>query len=69
MYTAGLSIVAKTQELSIMGQLMNGIRYFDLRPKYDAATIASISITAASKVRHWRPCSTTSETSPADIKS
>jgi hypothetical protein len=36
MYTAGLSIVAKTQELSILGQLENGIRYFDLRPKYDA---------------------------------
>jgi len=36
MYTAGLSIVAKTQELSIRGQLENGIRYFDLRPKYDA---------------------------------
>lgn len=36
MYTSGLSIVAKTQELSILGQLENGIRYFDLRPKYDA---------------------------------
>lgn len=36
MYTRGLSIVAKTQQLSIRGQLDNGIRYFDLRPKYDA---------------------------------
>lgn len=36
MYTAGLSVIAKTQELSIGGQLEYGIRYFDLRPKYDA---------------------------------
>lgn len=36
MYTEGLSSVARTQKLSILGQLENGIRYFDLRPKYDA---------------------------------
>ena len=36
MYTAGLSVIAKTQELSILGQLEYGIRYFDLRPKFDA---------------------------------
>lgn len=36
MYTDGLSVVAKTQELSIYGQLAYGIRYFDLRLKYDA---------------------------------
>lgn len=36
MYTTGISVLAKTQELSIGGQLEYGIRYFDLRPKYDA---------------------------------
>lgn len=36
MYTSGISVIAKTQELSIRGQLEYGIRYFDLRPKYDA---------------------------------
>jgi hypothetical protein len=35
MYTGGFSTIAKTQELSIYGQLANGIRYFDLRPGYD----------------------------------
>lgn len=32
MYTSGLSIVAKTQDLSLYGQLSSGARYFDLRP-------------------------------------
>lgn len=36
MYTAGISVMGKTQELSVGGQLEYGIRYFDLRPKYDA---------------------------------
>jgi hypothetical protein len=38
MYTGGFSTIAKTQELSIYGQLANGIRYFDLRPGYDKGT-------------------------------
>ncbi|HYI10490.1 MAG TPA: hypothetical protein VEK57_15625 [Thermoanaerobaculia bacterium] len=35
MYTEGLSIIAKTQELTVLEQLENGIRYFDLRPQWD----------------------------------
>jgi hypothetical protein len=34
MYLNGLAVLAKTQDLSIYGQLANGIRYFDLRLKW-----------------------------------
>ncbi len=34
MYQNGLAILAKTQDLSIYGQLEAGTRYFDLRPKW-----------------------------------
>ena len=35
MYTEGLSTLAKTQDLSLYGQLSGGARYFDLRPNKD----------------------------------
>lgn len=35
MYVYGLSTVAKTQALSIYGQLSAGVRYFDFRPTWD----------------------------------
>ncbi len=34
MYKDGIAVLGKTQSLSILGQLENGVRYFDLRPKW-----------------------------------
>jgi hypothetical protein len=34
MYTGGMAIFGKTQELSLYGQLASGVRWFDLRPKW-----------------------------------
>lgn len=34
MYKDGIAVLGKTQDLSIRGQLENGVRYFDLRPKW-----------------------------------
>lgn len=38
MYESGILPEARTQDLSILGQLLGGVRYFDLRPKYDSST-------------------------------
>jgi hypothetical protein len=35
MYLKGPAVLGKTQDLSIYGQLSYGIRYFDLRPKWE----------------------------------
>jgi hypothetical protein len=34
MYTEGISLLGQTQKLSLYGQLNNGIRWFDLRPRW-----------------------------------
>jgi hypothetical protein len=39
MYLGGLSLLGKTQDLSIYGQLADGIRYFDLRPKWSSGKL------------------------------
>jgi len=41
MYLGGLATLGKTQDLSIYGQLADGIRYFDLRPNGAAASSTS----------------------------
>jgi hypothetical protein len=38
MYVGGLAIVGKTQDLTIYSQLVDGVRYFDLRPQYKKKT-------------------------------
>jgi len=39
MYLGGLATLGKTQDLSIYGQLADGIRYFDLRPKWSGGKL------------------------------
>ncbi len=39
MYLGGLSLLGKTQDLDIYGQLTYGIRYFDLRPGWDGSEL------------------------------
>lgn len=34
MYVGGIAVLARTQDLTIQGQLENGVRWFDLRPRW-----------------------------------
>ena len=36
MYAYGIAVLGKTQDLTIHGQLADGIRWFDIRPDYDS---------------------------------
>jgi hypothetical protein len=38
MYVYGLATLGKTQDLNIYSQLVDGVRYFDLRPQYKSKT-------------------------------